>query len=66
MAFNLNTNIMNNTLKNEIIRLYHEEAFNDIDDLVPIINRVKNKSKDKKPYVKQDKQIINKVKLNIE
>ena len=57
---------MNNTLKNELIRLYNEEAFNDIDDLVPIINRVKNKPKDKKPYVKQDKQVINKVKLNIE
>ena len=57
---------MNNTLKNELIRLYNEEAFNDIDDLVPIINRVKNKPKVKKAYIKQDKQVINKVKLNIE
>lgn len=57
---------MNNTIKNEIIRLYNEEAFNDMDDLVPIINRVKNKPKAKKPYIKQDKQVVNKVKLNIE
>jgi len=54
---------MNNAIKKEIIILFDQELFNDVDDLVPIINRVKNKpNKIKKPYIKIDKRIINKIK----